>query len=381
MSKANPIAADFPEEEYTNHRWKRAKELMEKGNLDALMISDNLNFAWFTGHNPGSHKMRPNILILPRVGEPAVFVYLRNVGEVRKTSWITNIEGYIDCPFIVDEFAQFLKKMGLGDARIGCELGRDHRLGMPVLDFVKLKEELLPKSNFTDAGSLLWDLMMTKTPAEMERIRKSCKISDEAYLEWRQQLHADMTQKEVKFLLEKIILEKGATRAGHISLDNTGIGFTMDKPFRKGDLLWVDFGASYRGYGTDYARRLSFGEPTELQKKHHELIWKATLKEIEAIKPGVKCSEVFRVMNDEMKRLDLPPMDARKRAGHGFGLESIPPSLNAFDDTILKPGMILTPEPRFEAEYGRVHVEEEVVVTGDGCEILTRAPRELYVIR
>jgi len=380
MSKPNPIAADFPHEEYTDHRWKRASELMQESHLDALMVTDNLNFAWFTGHNPGSHKMRPNILILPRVGEPAAFIYLRNTGELRKTSWITNIEGYTDCPFIVEEFAQFLKKLGLADAQIGCELGRDHRLGMPITDFTKLSNQLLPKAKFTDAGALLWDLMMVKTPAEMERIRKSCKISDDAYLEWRQQLHPDMEQRQVRSLMEELLKKNGATRTGHVTLDNTGIGFTMAKPFQKGDLMWVDFGASYKGYGTDYARRLSFGEPTAIQKKHHELIWKATLKEIDAIKPGVKCSEVFRVMNDEMKRLGLPQMDPRKRAGHGFGLESIPPSLNAFDDTVLKPGMILTPEPRFEADYGRVHVEEEVVVTESGCEILTHAPRDLYVI-
>jgi len=181
-------------------------------------------------------------------------------------------------------------------------------------------------------------------------------------------------------MLRDAIKEKGGD-VGNISLDNLGRGFPMDRPFKRGDLMWLDFGAQYKGYSADYCRRLSLGEPTVIQKRHHDLIWKITLKGIDAIKPGVKCSELFEIMNEEMRRLGVPPMNPRKRAGHGIGLESIPPSINAFDHTVLKAGMVLTPEPRFEAEYGRVHAEETVVVTEDGCEILTKAPRKFYVIR
>lgn len=380
MTKPNPIAADFPQEEYTEYRWKRARQLMKENDLDAFMITDHANYNWFLGYDPRPHKMRPNILILPKVGEPAVFIYLRNVGRVLKSTWVTDIQGYIDAPFIVEEFADFLVKKGLSEARIGCELGTDQRLGMPFLDFMKLKEDLLPKAEFVDAGALLWDMILVKTPAELERTRKACEISDEAYAVWCERLYTGVTQQEARSMLMEAMKEKGGD-VGHVSLDNMGRGFPMDKPFKKGDLMWLDFGAQYKGYKADYCRRLSFGDPTELQQKHHELIWKATLKEIDAIKPGVKCSEVFEVMQQEMIRLGIPPMDPRKRAGHGIGLESIPPSINAFDHTVLKPGMVLTPEPRFEAEYGRVHAEETIVVTEDGCEILTKAPREFYVIR
>jgi len=374
---------DFPKEEYADYRWKRAMELMRENNLDAIMITDHTNFHWFTGYDPGSHKMRPNILVLPRLSDPAVFIYLKNAGKVLKHTWVENINGYVDCPFRIEEFSDFMEQLGLSDASIGCELSQDQRLGLPFLDFLKLGDSLLPKASFVDAGCLIWDLIMVKTPAELKRIRKACQISDEAFLDWRETLHAGIMQKEAIASLKKFYLEKGATdrqRSGNVSIDNKGWGDPMVDPFQNGDILWVDFGARYKGYVADYSRRLSFGEPNELQKRHHELIWKVLDAEIDAIKPGAKCSEVFTMMNEEMKRLGLPPMNPRKRAGHGIGLESIPPSINAFDQTVLKPNMVLTPEPRFESYYGRVHVEEMVVVTKDGCEVLTHAPRELYVI-
>ena len=84
---------------------------------------------------------------------------------------------------------------------------------------------------------------------------------------------------------------------------------------------------------------------------------------------------------EDMVRLGLPPLDANKRVGHGFGVASDPPSISLVDETVLEPGMILTPEPRFMSASGqRIHIEEDVVVTESGGELLSRGAEVLSII-
>jgi Xaa-Pro dipeptidase len=178
------------------------------------------------------------------------------------------------------------------------------------------------------------------------------------------------------------MLELGAdlTHPGKINQ-----AYPMDHVYQQGDVIWVDYGAIFRGYNADIARRGVLGKPTDEQRRHHDLIWGIETVCIEAVKPGARASDVARVCNEQLRRHGYPELVGPKRVGHGIGLlPSEPPSLSLADDTVLEPGMVVTPEPRIDlTKTERLHVEEDILVSADapdGREWLSHGGHELRII-
>ncbi len=192
---------------------------------------------------------------------------------------------------------------------------------------------------------------------------------------------AGMTNADLKRVLAAALIEAGSDFdiAGHVTMGN---GIHGIEPYAPGQTVWCDFGGTWNGYQADLARRAIFGEPDAAQLAIHRQIHDILMTEIAAIKPGVRASDVARAASDAMSAAGYKPLGGKKRVGHGVGLcAAEAPSLSLADDTILVPGMVLTPEPRFDLPTGeRVHIEEVVVVTETGCDLLTTGADRLAVI-
>jgi Xaa-Pro dipeptidase len=368
-------------------RLARARALMETSGLDALFLTDRDNYYYFTGHRSAQyeHKMRPTGIVLPLKGEPGAAVYSRDLAANQKATGWSKVRSYVDVPFPLELVGEMLRDVGLDrpGARIGAELGTNERLGLPITEFVRLQQEMLPRAEFVDAAPLLRELKIHKSPLEIALIRRACDISQAAWERTCERLHAGMTGRQVAETLTIAMLELGAdlTHPGKINQ-----AYPLDHVYQKGDAVWCDYGAIYRGYNADIARRAVFGAPTDEQKRQHELIWNIASRCISAVKPGVRASDVARVCNEELRAAGYPELVGPKRVGHGIGLlPSEPPSLSLADDTVLEPGMVVTPEPRIDlSKTERLHVEEDVVVSAHdpaGHEWLSRGGVELRVIR
>src|SRR5262249_26534882 len=102
---------------------------------------------------------------------------------------------------------------------------------------------------------------------------------------------------------------------------------------------------------------------------------------LKRVKPGAKVSDVAAFSNQELVAMGKKPLSPIKRIGHGVGLEATtPPSLNMLDDTVFQPGMTVAVEPRFETEIGGMLLEETVVVTNSGYQLLSTGADRLGVI-
>lgn len=359
-------------------QWTRAKALMEQRGLDALFVTEKFNYWLLTGHHSRQHdgKQRPMILVLPLKGEPVMIVYGRDERMVRLQVPVSNMKTYLDVPYPVSLIPDTLKEMGLERATIGCELGEFQRLGISVLELQSV-QSALPGATFVDAAPIFNHFRMVKAPWEIDRMRKACALATEGWEMVLSQIHGGMSAEQVKKIIQTSMLEVGG-EGGHITLGLEGDAYVHT--FAKGDWLWCDFGTAYKGYASDIARMALFGPPTAEQQRDWEKICELTRKLISRIGPGVKCSDLARATDEDMRRLGLAPLGA-KRVGHGFGVTSDPPSISTEDETILQPGMVLTPEPRFSAASGqRMHIEEDVVVTDNGCELLSTGAFNLVVI-
>ncbi|MBI4280335.1 MAG: aminopeptidase P family protein [Armatimonadetes bacterium] len=372
----------LPPEEYRD-RWRRARELMDRAGLDALLVTEMHNYWYFTGHHSRQfeHKMRPMLAVVPRDRDPVMIIYGRDEREARAASPIAEMRTYVDVPFPVELMRDTLGDLGLSEGTIGCELGPNHRLGLPYGEFVTIKEELLPHARFVDGSAVISRLRTIKSPREIEVTREACRITLEAWEDATAVLEPGMTTRRVAEILTTAMIEAGGDLhvTGHVSLLLEG---EQQHTYVPGERLWCDFGACYRGYHGDIARQAVFGKPTDQQLRDHALIWRITRACIDAIRPGARASDVARACNREMERAGLPPLTGSKRVGHGLGLAvAEPPSLSLADDTILEPGMVLTPEPRYFLPSGeRIHIEEDVVVTEDGCDLLTTGAEKLKAI-
>src|ERR1043166_325562 len=125
--------APFPEQEYRD-RYERAQALMDSNGLDALLVSEKNNYWYFSGliSYQLDHIQRPQILILPKTGKPLLLAYGNDKAKAKALPWVGEVRAYTDVPFPEEMIGRCLKEMGLGEAKLGFELGEDQRLGIPV---------------------------------------------------------------------------------------------------------------------------------------------------------------------------------------------------------------------------------------------------------
>jgi Xaa-Pro aminopeptidase len=363
-------------------RRAHAAEGLQRAGLEGMVLGDKYNYWYFTGHlsREFDKKMRPMLFLLTSAGVAGAVCYRQAEKDLRRSCPDISVFTYEDVPFDVEVLSEGLRELGLERGRVGMELGENERLGMPYRDLQTVVSRH-PALELEDAGPLIQRLRAIKSPFELEALRRAASMSLQAWSAALERCGVGATNPEIATIVgaELAVAGSDVNIAGHVSVGN---GVAGGSPYQPGDVVWCDFGGTYRGYQADMARRAVFGSPTERQLDIHERISDVLETQIGAIGPGVPARDVARVASDRLVDVGFAPLGARKRVGHGVGLAPAePPSLSLADDTVLRPGMVLTPEPRFNLETGeKVHIEEMVVVTETGCEKLTDGAARLDVI-
>ena len=373
--------APFTESEY-RHRYQRAQAFMDRDGLDALVVSEKNNYWYFSGliSYQLDHIQRPQICILPKSGKPLLLVYGNDKAKANALPWVGEVRAYTDVPFPREMIAGCVKEMGLGEAKLGFELGDDQRLGFPV-NYLSGLTEALPKAEIKDGTAALTEMRIIKSPQEIDFMRKACEISVKAYARCLPQLRPGMTRREVADRLYISMIEEGAhpRHPGFLML-NASTRYD-DRRYEKGDRMIADFGACYEGYYGDVTRMAIFGEPTADHKKDHETACDVIDICFESMKPGTSIAEVSRVANRELVKRGYEPVDSPKRIGHGIGMSRAePPSLNEVEKELYRPSMVLALEPKVRSEKSAVHLEEDLLITEKGPQFLTAGCRRLDII-
>lgn len=358
-------------------RWARAQALMEPAGLDALLITDKYNYWYFTGYQSREFdkKMRPMLFVLPRDGDPVAIGYRQTERALRRTAGDIGFRGYEDVPFPPELLIETLRDLGLASARVGMEYGENERLGLAMIHLQATQAALL-SMQLVDASDILAEMRMIKSPWEVAQIRTACDLSLAAWGRAVAAFAPGQPASAFGALLAAEFARAGVDYnvAGHISLEPAG------RPLVDGDVLWCDFGGVWEGYQADLARRMSIGRPDAARLAEHAQICEILAEEIASIGPGKRACDVARIVSDALVARGHPAIGPKKRVGHGLGLcAAEAPSLGLSDTTELRPGMVLTPEPRFNTPAWRVHVEEVIVVTETGCEMLSRGADRLHV--
>ncbi len=387
----------FPKEEY-EARWERAKKKMAVSDLDALIVTESNNFTYLSGAHGDFSYSRPTVFILPKNGNPVSIIHDFFDPSHQRESWLEDIRPYTSIFGIpVKMIKQVFSDLGIATGRIGAELGREQRLGLPFNDFVKITKEL-PHAEFVDGSDELWSLRMVKSPAEIAKMRKACQIGSDAYNKAFSAIQVGMTEKEAAKTLYDATVEGGGssvwvlTNSGPYNYESGFLPNPSNHTLQKGNLLWFDLGCHYKGYASDFSRIAAIGEPSDDQKHLYDIVNSITIKCVEMIRPGILVSDISRFCNTEFEKAGLTDLwgkgdcssknsNRAQRLGHGIGMVTTePPHVAIYDDTELKAGMVINIEPTIANQMGHFNIESDVLVTGDGFEVLSVATRDLLQI-
>ncbi|HAN95631.1 MAG: aminopeptidase P family protein [Limnochordia bacterium] len=238
-------------------------------------------------------------------------------------------------------------------------------------------------------GSSGWveELRMCKTPAEIEHIRRAAQIGDEAFAELLPNIKSGRTEREIALELEYLMRRKGASAMSFAPIVASGPQSALpharpgERILSYGDFVVMDFGCVVNGYCSDMTRTIVIGEPEERHLLIYDLVLKAQVEAVEAVAPGKTGAEIDAIAREIIAEAGYGDYFGHG-LGHSVGLEVHEnPRLSKTDQTVLAPGMIVTVEPGvYLPGFGGVRIEDLVVVTEDGHEVLTSSFKELYVV-
>jgi Xaa-Pro aminopeptidase len=361
---------------------------MEAAGLDALLLVSSANAAYLSGYpSPERTLGRALYVLVPLTGNPVVLAQAWRVAEARRYCWMDDVRGYQRLSAVpLAELERLWDEHGLGGATVGMELGGEQRLGIPLLDFEELRR-CLDGTRLVDCGALLWKLRMVKSPAEVECLRTACRITSEAYAAAFETATVGHTGRQVVDRMKTEMIRRGGADPWVLSSFGPGSyelpsEVVSEAPVKGGDMLWIDAGCAVGGYWSDFSRAAVVGPATAAQREAQAALHEVTAAAVALVRPGRPVAEIAAACREGLAGLDLevtaPLSDLAGRVGHGLGLEVTElPHVAEFDATVLETGMVITVEPAVATPDGAFHVEENVLVTEHGHELLSTAPWQL----
>jgi Xaa-Pro aminopeptidase len=355
-------------------RAERLTAQFGEAGIDVLLVTDLVNVRYLTGYT-GSNGLA---LVGPQL---RIFIsdfrYQEQAAEEVADAFARRIapapQGLLD---LVGE------ALPVGELRLGFEA--DH---VSVSQHQHLRTQLRDDVELVSTSRLAETLRATKEPDELARIKAATALADAAFDRLLRERIVGRTERELALALENDMRQRGAERVSFETIVAAGAHGALphaqprDVEIREGDLVVIDWGAELGGYCSDCTRTVAAGDPGSDARDVYELVLEAQLAGLQAVKAGRGGREVDGVARDLIAAAGYAERFGHG-LGHGVGLEIHErPTLSARSDDQLQAGNVVTVEPGVyvPGQFG-VRTEDLVVVTDDGCEILTSAPKQLVVV-
>ncbi|EQK43756.1 M24 family metallopeptidase [Paraclostridium bifermentans] len=339
---------------------------MERLNLDAILIEESKNKRYISGFTGTAGSIiitkEKNILFTD-------FRYTQQaknqtedfeIVEISRTNPITNFLKEMD-----------MKRLGFEDDKMSFSTYSNYKDALSSTEMIPLK-------------GLMLDLRAIKDEKELEVIRQASKIADNGFKYILGFIKPGMKESDVALELEFFMRKQGATGVSFDFIVASGKrssmphGVASDKVIELGDFVTIDFGCVYNGYCSDMTRTIVVGKANEKQKEIYNIVLEAQLKVIEAAKANMSGIELDNIARQYIIEKGYGDKFGHG-LGHGIGLDVHElPNVNTLGEKLLKPNMVISDEPGIYIEdFGGVRIEDLLIITEDGCEVLNSSPKEL----
>lgn len=270
------------------------------------------------------------------------------------------------------------------------ELNQDVR---PVLaaddamraDHLILLQELVEPSRSLPASELMAPLRMCKSEEEIQLLRRSAALADQAMRAGLEACRPGVTEQEVGQTIAQRFRDGGASAIDLIIVASGPNGAfphheTGQRRLQEGDTIIIDIGATLDGYKSDITRVVHLGQPSEEVAGAYEVVREANRRGRMAARSGAQTKDVDRAARQYLESAGFGPYFTH-RTGHGLGLEMHePPWIMSGSDTVIRPGMVFSIEPGvyLPGKFG-IRVEDIVVISDHGCQVFSELPRDLII--
>lgn len=226
-------------------------------------------------------------------------------------------------------------------------------------------------------------LRLVKSPEEIARLREAARLTDAAFAHVLDgTLRAGAREVDVALEIERFVRQNGGDGLAFDVIVAGGRrsamphGVASDRALERGDLVTLDFGARVDGYHADMTRAVAIGPVAEPLRGWYDAVLRAQEDAVAAIRPGLSGVDADKVARDRLAEAGLAELFVHS-LGHGVGLQIHEgPSLSARSTDVLAPGMVVTVEPGvYRPGVGGLRIEDLVLVTENGHEVLSRSPK------
>ncbi|MCO5388000.1 Xaa-Pro peptidase family protein [Desulfosporosinus sp.] len=349
-------------------RLQQMRQQMHNGNIDAYVVMRPENGRYLSGFSGG---------------ETTLYITLEKALLLTDFRYIEQAKAQAPEFEIIDagqDHFTTLSEIGQQAQWVGFE--GDF---ITYVDFGKLKDAF-SQAELLSLPDLVSHLRSIKDSSEIELIRQAVKIADMAFDEALKTIEIGQTEEEIGLNLEFSMRRAGASGGSFDFIVASGVrsamphGTASSKRVQSGEFLTMDFGAIYQGYCSDITRTVFIGDPEDKHRQVYDTVLAAQRAGIQAVAPGRTGKEV-----DAVARAIIEKAGYGDYFGHGLG-HSVGlaihegPNLNKREERLLEPGMVITVEPGiYIPNWGGVRIEDIVLVTENGCEVLTKAPKEFII--
>jgi Xaa-Pro aminopeptidase len=349
----------------------RLRERIVKEGVAAILIAEPTTVSWLTGFT-GTYG---RVIVAQDV---AIFItdsrYTLQAQEEVKGFEVFSFASPVDGDDFLDEQVRRAKISQLGFDAAATPFGQWKRWVDRLAGV-----ELTPIADLSD-------VRLVKFPHEVEKLRQACALVDAAFDHVQRLIQPGVTEWDICLDLEFFLRRQGAEIAFPmivVSGERSARphGKPSEKKLEVGDFVTMDFGAKLHGYNSDITRTVVVGEALARHREVYGAVLEAQLAALDAVRPGVLAKDVDKIARDILASHDLAQFFGHG-LGHGLGLLVHDGGrLSPTSSNILEEGQVWTIEPGvYIPGFGGVRIEDDVVVTGGGCEILTKSTKDLLVL-
>jgi Xaa-Pro aminopeptidase len=280
------------------------------------------------------------------------------------------------CSKWLESVAEIVSRLGIR------KLGFEARW-FSYADWKTLGREI-PDVDLLPMEPIVEEMRLVKDDKEIEVLKKAIRITDDVCRRVLELLRPGMTEKDVALEIVYAMLKNGADKEAFDTIVTSGPRSAMphgkptDSRLVEGEFVLMDFGAYHGGYHGDITRTVVLGTADAKQEEMHSVVMEAQSRAIKAIRPGATGVEIDSVARDYIAERGYGEFFGHS-LGHGLGLEIHDGAiLTPRSDIVLQPGMVVTVEPGIYVPHlGGVRIEDVVLITESGCEVLTSCRRNI----
>ncbi|KKC46166.1 MULTISPECIES: M24 family metallopeptidase [Paenibacillus] len=355
----------------TKQRVEKLRGKLEEQGLEALLVGSPYNRRYISGFTGSSGWV---LLTSSKSWFLTDFRYTEQAAE--------QVQGFE----IVEHAADYMESVrellaAEGITRLGFE--QEHTV---YSNYVRWGQ-VLGSIELVPAAGIIESLRAVKDASELAIMQEAADLADATFDYIKGLIKPGMKESDVALEMEVFMRSRGATSSSFDTIVASGErsalphGVASGRVIGSNEFVKLDFGALYNGYCSDLTRTVAVGEPSAKHREIYEIVLEAQLHALANIRPGMTGIEADALARDVIAKHGYGDQFGHS-LGHGLGMEvHEKPNLSKRSDNVLTPGMVVTVEPGiYIPGFGGVRIEDDIVITENGIQILTASPKELIIL-